>query len=197
MISIRRSLLANPTGTTRSFKWTAHHDFSSQLVSVAEKSLSNVLEAGWDYGYDLAGKMSSVQTVTAPGQPALVTRCGHNALNQIDSWGGSGKTMVRGSIDEPGQVAVGAGGGGLKPARMLEGNRFEAELSLPEGKQTLRVTAADASGNTSNYAYNIQVAHAGARVFSHDSNGNLQTDGIRSYEWDSQSRLKKVTWDST
>jgi RHS repeat-associated protein len=193
----RDSLLANPTGTTRSFKWTAHHDFASQLVSVAERSLSNVLEAGWDYGYDLAGNMSSVQTVTAPGQPALATRRGHNALNQIDSWGGSGKTIVRGSIDEPGQVAVGAGGGGMKPARMLEGNRFEAELSLPEGNQTLRVTAADASGNTSNYAYNIQVAHAGARVFSHDSNGNLQTDGIRSYEWDSQSRLKKVTWDAT
>ncbi|MCU0782264.1 MAG: hypothetical protein MUF04_14360, partial [Akkermansiaceae bacterium] len=41
----RESLLANPTGTTRSFQWSAHHDFASQLASVAEKSLVGVLEA--------------------------------------------------------------------------------------------------------------------------------------------------------
>ncbi len=43
----RESLLANPSGPTRSFHWSAHHDFASQLASVAEKSLVGVLEAGW------------------------------------------------------------------------------------------------------------------------------------------------------
>lgn len=73
-----------------SHQWSAHYDFASRLSSVAEKFLANVLEAGRDYSYNFPGNMSSAQTVTGPGPPALVNRRWHNAPNQIDSWGGPG-----------------------------------------------------------------------------------------------------------
>ena len=118
----------------------------------------------------------------------------HNTMNQITTLGGGGRTMVAGSLDEPGQVAVGLAGQGDHPARMLAGNRFETELDLPAGTSTLQITATDASGNTAQKQYTVATAPQTARTFTHDADGNLTSDGVRTYEWDAWSRLTKITW---
>ena len=74
----REATLANPPGVTRSFEWSARHDFASQLTAVAEKSLAGILQGGWDYVYDSAGNINTVQTATGPANPASITNRSHN-----------------------------------------------------------------------------------------------------------------------
>jgi RHS repeat-associated protein len=81
-----------------------------------------------------------------------------------------------------------------KDARMLEGNRFESDQDLATGANQLNIEAKDGSNNVSNYTYNLTLAAATAATPSYDADGNLLSDGVRSYEWDRMSRLVKITW---
>lgn len=189
----RSAPLANP-GTTHEYEWTMTHDFADQLTGVVEKALSGSLRGGWTYGYDAAGNRYSAMHSGAEGSTATATTATHNNMNQIATIGGGGQTRVAGTLDEPGQASVGIAGGGEHPARMLPGNRFEAELDLPAGTSTLAVEAADASGNRSSYRYTVATDPQVPRNFIYDDDGNLTDDGVRTYEWDSLSRLKLVTW---
>ena len=117
-------------------------------------------------------------------------------MNQITTLGGGGRTRVAGSLDEPGQVSVGIVGQGDKPARMLSGNRFETEVDLPSGTSTLQITAADGSANIAQKEYSVVTSPETSRTVTHDADGNLTSDGVRTYEWDTWSRLTKITWAS-
>jgi RHS repeat-associated protein len=81
-----------------------------------------------------------------------------------------------------------------KDARLLEGNRFESDQDLAVGSNQLNIRAKDGSGNTSNYTYSLSLDAATAAVPSYDADGNLLTDGIRTFEWDASSRLIKIAW---
>lgn len=190
----REAQLANPSGPTREFEWSVHHDLGSQLSSVVERSLSGTLQAGWHYGYDPAGNVTTSQSSSDTSSAASITLRAHNNLNQITSFGGGGAALVRGVLDEEGTVSVGLSGSGSKPARMLDGDRFEAELDLQTGTNNLVVEAMDASGNKTTETYQVNVAQQSQATFEYDDDGNLETDGVRSYEWDSLSRLTRVTW---
>ena len=189
----REAQLANP-GTTHEYEWTLAHDYSGQLTSAVEKSLTGSLRDSWSFGYDAAGNRFSATRSGAPGSTAQAMTATHNAMNQITTLGGGGRSLVSGSLDEPGQVSVGIAGQGDKPARMLAGNRFEADVVLPSGTSTLAVTAADAQGNTAHQQYSVATAPLTARTMTYDADGNLTSDGERTYEWDAWSRLTKITW---
>ena len=133
--------------------------------------------ASWHYRRDPAGNLLSLQHDPGPGQPLAVTTRAHNALNQITGVTGGGATLVRGTLDEPGHVAVGRAGIGDRPARMLDETTFEAELDLPEGTSDITVAAQDPSGNKRTNNYQVQVAATDACSFAYDDDGNLLSDG--------------------
>ena len=189
----RSAPLANP-GTTNEYEWTMTHDFAGQLTGVVEKALSGELRGGWTYGYDPAGNRYSSMRSGAEGSTATAVTATHNSMNQITALGGGGTTRVAGTLSKPGRVSVGIAEHGEHPARMLPGNRFEAEVTLPAGTSTLAVEAADESGNRSSYRYTVATDPQDAREFAYDEAGNLTDDGVMTYEWDSLSRLKMVTW---
>jgi len=189
----RSAPLANP-GTTNEYEWTMTHDFASQITGVVEKALSGALRSGWTYGYDASGNRYSATHSGAEGSTATAATAAHNSMNQITALGGGGTTRVAGTLSKPGRVSVGIAEQGEHPARMLPGNRFEAEVNLPAGTSTLAVEAADESGNRSSYRYTVATDPQDSRDFAYDDAGNLTDDGVRSYEWDSLSRLKMVTW---
>ncbi|MEI7912820.1 MAG: RHS repeat-associated core domain-containing protein, partial [Verrucomicrobiota bacterium] len=189
----RSAPLANP-GTTNEYEWTLTHDFAGQLTGVVEKALSGELRGGWTYGYDPAGNRYSSMHSGAEGSTATAATAAHNSMNQITALGGGGTTRVAGTLSKAGRVSVGIAEQGEHPARMLPGNRFEAEVNFPAGTSTLAVEAADESGNRSSYRYTVATDPQDAREFAYDEAGNLTDDGVRTYEWDSLSRLKMVTW---
>ncbi|MEO5912603.1 MAG: RHS repeat-associated core domain-containing protein [Luteolibacter sp.] len=201
----REAQLANPDPTnnpTLQYQSTAYYDQAGQLGSLINQPLagSSVANTGYHYAYDAAGNIASKQVETS-GTGADMTTYTHNNLNQIDGIGGSAgvKTVVvRGNTDEPATVK-------LKPsiatewrdARMLEGNRFEASLDLVTGPNQLNIQAKDGSNNVSSYTYGLNLASATAVAAGtdfYDDEGNMLTGGVRSYEWDRQSRLVKIIW---
>lgn len=191
----REAILANSTGPTRSYDWTLRHDFASQLTDVIESpTSSSSVQAAWHYGYDSAGNLTTMQHTPAANQPLAVTTRAHNGLNQITGLSGGGKTLIRGTLNEPGNVAIGRTGMGDSPAKMTDDSTFEAELDLPAGTNSITVTAQDPSGNKRTNTYQVQTATQAARTFTYDYDGNLESDGERTYQWDGQSRLTKVTW---
>jgi len=77
-----------------------------------------------------------------------MTPYSHNSLNQITALGGSSgvrSVSVRGSTSEAAKVKAktGAAGSSWKNARMLEGNRFEADLDLSTGANEIDLQARD------------------------------------------------------
>ena len=68
---------------------------------------------------------------------------------------------------------------------MLEGNRFETELPLQPGSNSLAIAATDASGNRSNSQFQVDLPSANDQplLFTDDDDGNLTSDGIRSYSY--------------
>ncbi len=192
----RETPLVNPLGITHGYQWKNYYDFSSQLTSVTEKSLTGTLEQGWDYQHDLAGNISSVQKSSQVNHSVSLVKRNHDLSNRITSMGTDGKAVIRGTLSEPGDATVGLAGSGDKPARMLADNRFETELILQPGNNSVAIAATDTSGNRSNYRFNVTLptANVSPLSFIYDLNGNLTSDGMRSYEWDIHSRLKKVTW---
>jgi len=192
----REANLANPTGTTREYTWTLKHDFNSQLTDALESATpTSAVQSAWHFNYDTASNLRSIQHTPGSTQAIRVNSRNHNNLNQITGLAGGGRTLVRGTLDEPGNVAVGITGESDRPAKMVNETTFEAELDLPAGATSnISVTAQDGTGNRSHYTYDVEVASETARTFVHDGDGNLTSDGVRSYEWDSRSRLTKVTW---
>ena len=192
----REANLANPIGTTREYTWTLKHDFNSQLTDVLESATpSSAVQSAWHFNYDAAANLRSAQHTPASNQAVSVNTRAHNNLNQITGLSGGGSTLVRGTLDEPGNVAVGITGHSDRPAKMVNETTFEADLDLPPGTTSnISVTAQDGSGNRSHYTYDVEVASETARSFEYDDDGNLTSDGVRTYAWDSQSRLTLVTW---
>ncbi len=49
------------------------------------------------------------------------------------------------------------------------------------------------NANTATNSWSVNVTGGSARTFTYDANGNTLTDGVRSYQWDAEDRLVKVT----
>ena len=175
------------------------YDPAEQVSSLLHTPLagSSVAESAHHYVYDTAGNIGSKQ-VEKPGLAATMTTYGHNSLNQLTAIGGSGgvKTVVvRGDTSEPASVKVKPGTSSTwKDAKMLQGQRFEADVDLATGPNQINVQAKDGSNNTSNYTYALDLAAASASTPTYDADGNMTSDGVRGYEWDMQNRLVKITW---
>jgi RHS repeat-associated protein len=140
--------------------------------------------------------MEAEHSATNANSVIFLVNRNHDLSNRITSMGTDGNAVIRGTLSEPGDASVGLAGGGDKPARMLADNRFETELLLQPGSNSVAIAATDTSGNRSNYRFNVTLpsANVSPLSFTYDLNGNLTSDGMRSYEWDIHSRLKKVTW---
>lgn len=196
----REAPLSNPTGSTRQFESKVFYDQADQVASLLHTPLagSSVAESAHHYIYDDAGNIASKQ-VEVPGASSVMTPYSHNAQNQITGLGGSGgvrAVIVRGTTSEPAQVKVksGAVGDSFKNARMLDGNRFEADLDLANGVNQIHLQAKDGAANQSNYVHSLTLVAAPSLTPTYDADGNMTSDGVRTYTWDSQSRLTKIAW---
>jgi RHS repeat-associated protein len=132
------------------------------------------------YAYDPAGNRTAEQVDDA------VTGATYNNMNQLTSQQAGGALVFKGTVSEPATVTVGG-----KPATVTVDNRFEGQADVPEGTGQVQVTATDPSGNVRTSTY--EVSQAGTpKSFTYDLNGNMTSDGTRTYEWDAENRLVAV-----
>jgi len=107
-------------------------------------------------------------------------------MNQLVSQQAGGALVFKGTVSEPASVSVGG-----KPATVTADKRFEGQAVVPGAAGQVAVTATDPSGNVRTSTYQVSQG-ATSRSFSYDLNGNMTSDGTRTYEWDADNRLVEV-----
>jgi RHS repeat-associated protein len=137
------------------------------------------------YVYDTVGARISEQVDDD------VTSYSYNNRNQLLSTAGGGMLRWRGTLNEPGNVSFTSATVNGKPAQMLAGNMFEADIPVASGAQAVTLVATDSSNNTTTKNYGANVSGT-ARAMTYDANGNLLTNGSKSYEWDADDQLLRV-----
>ena len=80
---------------------------------------------------------------------------------------------------------------GGKSGTVTTDNRFEGQAVVPTGTGQVAVTATDPSGNLRTDTYEVTQG-ATSKSFTYDLNGNMTSDGTRTYEWDAENRLVAV-----
>ena len=129
--------------------------------------------------------------MTGPGSrtleaiDSLVTSHTSNNLNQLTSRpSGTGVLPIRGTTNEPASVMVNG-----QAADTKSDNSFEGKATVTAGDNTVRVVATDVDGNTATNRYNVAVTGSDSKTLVYDANGNLTSDGTRTFEWDPLNRL--------
>ena len=79
------------------------------------------------------------------------------------------------------------------PATVEGDNSFEARAAVTAGENMVTVEATDVNGNTTTNHYSMTVTGSGSKTLVYDANGNLTSDGTRTFEWDPLNRLTAVT----
>ena len=163
-------------------QWTYSYDLADQLVSALKKTTDPTpsLLARFHYGFDAAGNRTSEQIGNNVSGVTV------NALNRLVSQQASGQLHVSGSLNESGTVTVNG-----QAAVVDSSNTFAARVPVQPGSNALTVVAKDASGNTRTQIYDVESAGA-SKTFSNDANGNMTSDGTRTFEWDAENRLLAV-----
>jgi len=134
----------------------------------------------YGYAYDKGGNR------TTEAIDSSVITAVHNNLNRLSSQQVGGTLRFAGSVNEPAAVTV-AGQAAVVDAA----NQFTGSASVSSGSNTVGVTATDPSGNIRTNTYQVTVAGSSGS-FTQDANGNLTSDGVRTYEWDAENRLVAV-----
>src|SRR5206468_6883473 len=70
-------------------------------------------------------------------------------------------------------------------------NTFKGTRTLNAGSNSVTVSATDQNGNTSIANYDV-AQPADATSFTYDANGNVTSDGARTFEWDAANNLVHV-----
>jgi RHS repeat-associated protein len=147
----------------------------------------------WQWTYDAVGNRLTNQLDNT------VATSTYNERNQLLSTTGGGLLRWIGSLNEPGSVTFTSALVNGKPARMLQGNFFEANLDMPSGNNTVTVQATDVSGNVTTKNYQLNVSGSGA-TYAYDANGNLtqtvEGGDTWGYEWNPENQLTRVTKNS-
>jgi RHS repeat-associated protein len=129
------------------------------------------------YSYDPAGNRTAEQIDDA------VTSASYNNMNQLVSQQAGGALVFKGTVSEPASVTVGG-----KPATVTADNRFEGQAVVPGGTGQVAVSATDPSGNVRTSTYQVSQGTT-SKSFTYDLNGNMTSDGTRTFEWDAENRL--------
>jgi RHS repeat-associated protein len=158
------------------------YDNADQLTAAILKSTdpTPVTLKRYYYGYDPAGNRTAEQVDDA------VRSWTYNNMNQLVTEQAGGALIFKGTLNEPATVTVGG-----RPAAVTADNRFAGSAVVPSGTGQVAVAARDMAGNLRTNTY--QVAQSGAtRSFTFDANGNMTSDGTKTYTWDAENRLVEI-----
>jgi RHS repeat-associated protein len=162
--------------------WRYGYDPADQLTSAVKHATDTpqtVLQR-FHYAYDPAGNRTVEQIDDA------VTLSAYDNLNRLTSQAPGGPMVIAGTLNEPGTVTISG-----KPGIVDANNNFRGTVSTTTGTNTFTIVAKDATGNTTTRQF--EVALQGSELtFAYDANGNLSSDGTRSFEWDALNQLLAV-----
>jgi RHS repeat-associated protein len=174
-------------GSSAAQQYVLGYDSADQITAATLKSTdpTPVVLKRYGYAYDAAANRTAAQIDDA------VTGATFDNLNRLVSTQPGGALLFRGSVNEPSTVTVGG-----KPAQVPTDNTFQGTASVSSGTSNVVVAATDPSGNTRTNTYQVSQSGA-AQTLTYDANGNLASDGTRTFQWDAENRLTGVLQGST
>ncbi|MDD5198376.1 MAG: hypothetical protein PHC88_01110 [Terrimicrobiaceae bacterium] len=172
-------------GASAANQYTYGYDGVYELTSAIRKVVSTgTTDKTFSYGYDKAWNRTSEQ------RDSTLTTWTPNSVNQLVYRSGGGKLLVAGHTNEAATVTVQGAG-----VPVDSGNNFSTQINA-SGTMTLSITATDYSPNhntTPIKHWLVSSSGASTATYTYDNNGNLLSDGTKSYEWDAENRLTKIT----
>lgn len=168
---------------TTAVNWRYGYDAADQLTSAVKESTDPVpvIQKRYAYGYDPAGNRLFEQI------DDQVIAASYDNLNRLTQHTPGGPLQFVGTVNETANVTI-AG----RPATVDPTNVFRGPAPTINGTTTVSITATDPSGNVASRQYEVDVTGAPSS-FSHDANGNLTSDGTRTFEWNASNDLVSVT----
>jgi RHS repeat-associated protein len=96
--------------------------------------------------------------------------------------------LVQGYTNEPSKVTI----NGTR-ADNADHNQFTRNIDAEPGANTVTASATDMSANTNTTTQSWDIDVPETQPFAYDANGNLLSDGTRTYTWDAVNRLISVS----
>jgi RHS repeat-associated protein len=159
------------------------YDPLGQLTSALGSEVDNTprLHEQYGYGYDPAGNL------TARTNNALVQAFSVNAVDELTGISRSGTLTVSGNTSSPAtNVAV----NGSSAALYADLSYASPNNTLVDGTNTFTVVAGGPSGGDSQVSAVNMPASTG---FGYDLNGNMTWDGEKSFAYDDENQLIRIT----
>ncbi len=146
-------------------------------------------------------KLTSYTASTSPGatetvtlaQAMNVTQYAHNNVNELTSHTGGGSVRFQGTTNK----AVKSASVNATPMNLDTTKDFSGNAVLPAGANNVSVSAVDGGNNTKTNQYQISVKGGSSAGLTYDLNGNMTSDGIRSFAWDGENRLVTINYPGT
>jgi RHS repeat-associated protein len=132
------------------------------------------------WAYDAAGNRTVDQTDDA------VFASTHDELNRLQARAPGGPIVFAGSLNEAGTVTIDG-----KPATVDGSNNFRGTAQVNAGTSTVTLMARDASGNQTTQQYEVDTSGS-TTSYTYDANGNLTSDGTKTYFWNALNQLVEV-----
>jgi YD repeat-containing protein len=167
---------------TTAVMWRYGYDAADQLTLAVKESTAQppeILER-FAYAYDPAGNRTVEQIDDA------VMGASYDELNRLVSRQPSGALRVAGTLSEPATVTIDG-----QPATVTAADEFAGTVPVASGTNTFSVSARDASGNVQTDEFEVENTGS-SETLTYDANGNLTSDGTRTFEWDARNQLVAV-----
>jgi RHS repeat-associated protein len=168
---------------TNAVMWEYGYDAGEQLARVVKKSTdpTPLILKRYDYAYDAAGNRTIEQIDDA------VAGASYNNLNRLTSQQPSGAIRVTGTVSESATVTIQG-----QPATVSSTGVFDGTTVIPSGTSAFTVRATDTNSNVTSKTYEVESAGS-TKTYTYDANGNMTSDGSRTFEWDARNQLVAVT----
>lgn len=163
-------------------KYTFGHDFADQLTTavLTDTNTTPAVLKGQAWAYDTAGN----RTVDQADDAVFATS--HDSLNRLQSRAPGGPIRMTGTLNEPATVTING-----ETAEVDASNNFSGSVQVGSGTTTVTLKAKDYSGNETTKQYEID-ASGSTTSYTYDTNGNLTSDGTKTYFWNAQNQLVEV-----
>lgn len=174
------------SGQSAANQYGLGYDAANQLVSAdLTNTGSGAQLRQYGYVYDPAGNRLSERI------GGTVTGGTYNGLNQLTGrTGGTGSITLTGTVSQPSLVTVNGS------SVQVKANKFSANVPVTAGTNDIPIVATNPNHtdkSTSKIA-RLVVSGSGSQTYTYDLNGNLVSDGSRSFTWDARNRLTSITY---
>jgi RHS repeat-associated protein len=168
------------------------YDNAGELKSAIGKESGGSSRAheAFGYAYDPAGNLNYRTN------NALIQTFSVDSLNQLTSGSRSGTLTVAGTVGTPGtnvtSVTVADNGNSPASATVYGDKTFaRSGITVLNGNNTFVAVAQDAYGRSDTNSVTVNLPSTPS--YTYDSNGNLTSDGLRSFTYDDENQLITVS----